>query len=240
MSPVRCGQNYSDWRPDTTGLRPTRRAVLYGISFQYDAHWKMDQRDRRRRAVAARRPGAAGPGACCRATRRWRPRSARASRRLPASACRSARRTGRCGRRPWWCSAISRPRRRARSPCAASSCGRSSAALWGRRIAVDIVEVEGAVLPRASVRAFRGRWKWGDADNGAGRRVEPGRDSARSPAPARRGVDRPPRHRAGLRRRPALRSAAGARARPRCRAAARRPPRACASSAKASRTAGAC
>lgn len=36
--------------------------------------------------------------------------------------------------------------------------------LWGRRIAVDIVEVEGAVLPRASVRAFRGRWKWGDAE----------------------------------------------------------------------------
>lgn len=37
------------------------------------------------------------------------------------------------------------------------------AALWGRRIAIDAVEVEGAVLPRASVRAFRGRWQWSDA-----------------------------------------------------------------------------
>ncbi|KWT96848.1 MULTISPECIES: AsmA family protein [unclassified Variovorax] len=32
-------------------------------------------------------------------------------------------------------------------------------ALWRRTIAIEAVEVEGAVLPRASVRAFRGRWK---------------------------------------------------------------------------------
>jgi len=32
------------------------------------------------------------------------------------------------------------------------------AALWGRRIAIESLEIEGAVLPRASVRAFRGRW----------------------------------------------------------------------------------
>lgn len=37
------------------------------------------------------------------------------------------------------------------------------AALWTRRIAIDAVEVEGAVLPRTSVRAFRGRWQWSDA-----------------------------------------------------------------------------
>jgi uncharacterized protein involved in outer membrane biogenesis len=37
------------------------------------------------------------------------------------------------------------------------------AALWERRIAIDAVEVEGAVLPRTSVRAFRGRWQWSDA-----------------------------------------------------------------------------
>jgi uncharacterized protein involved in outer membrane biogenesis len=33
------------------------------------------------------------------------------------------------------------------------------AALWQRRIAVDLVEVDGAVLPRSSVHAFRGRWQ---------------------------------------------------------------------------------
>jgi len=37
------------------------------------------------------------------------------------------------------------------------------AALWSRRIAIDAVEIEGAVLPRASVRAFRGRWQPEDA-----------------------------------------------------------------------------
>lgn len=31
-------------------------------------------------------------------------------------------------------------------------------ALWRRSIAVESLEIEGAVLPRASVRAFRGRW----------------------------------------------------------------------------------
>ncbi|VTU14918.1 putative protein involved in outer membrane biogenesis [Variovorax sp. PBL-H6] len=36
------------------------------------------------------------------------------------------------------------------------------AALLRRTIAIDAVEVEGAVLPRASVRAFRGRWKKGE------------------------------------------------------------------------------
>ena len=36
-------------------------------------------------------------------------------------------------------------------------------ALWTRRIAIDTVEIEGAVLPRASVRAFRGRWEADDA-----------------------------------------------------------------------------
>ncbi len=35
-------------------------------------------------------------------------------------------------------------------------------ALWRRTIAIEAVEVEGAVLPRASVRAFRGRWKKGE------------------------------------------------------------------------------
>jgi uncharacterized protein involved in outer membrane biogenesis len=40
------------------------------------------------------------------------------------------------------------------------------AALWQRRIAVDSVEVDGAVLPRSSVRAFRGRWH-ADAATGA-------------------------------------------------------------------------
>lgn len=33
------------------------------------------------------------------------------------------------------------------------------AALWQRRVAIEAVEIEGAVLPRASVRAFRGRWQ---------------------------------------------------------------------------------
>lgn len=33
------------------------------------------------------------------------------------------------------------------------------AALWRRTIAIEAAEVEGAVLPRASVRAFRGRWQ---------------------------------------------------------------------------------
>lgn len=33
------------------------------------------------------------------------------------------------------------------------------AALWRREIAIDTVEIEGAVLPRASVREFRGRWQ---------------------------------------------------------------------------------
>lgn len=33
------------------------------------------------------------------------------------------------------------------------------AALWKRTIAIDSVEIDGAVFPRASVRAFRGRWK---------------------------------------------------------------------------------
>ena len=33
------------------------------------------------------------------------------------------------------------------------------AALWRRSIAIESVEIEGAVLPRASVRAFRGRLK---------------------------------------------------------------------------------
>ena len=32
------------------------------------------------------------------------------------------------------------------------------AALWRRSIAIESLEIEGAVLPRASVRAFRGRW----------------------------------------------------------------------------------
>ncbi|MDM0107431.1 AsmA-like C-terminal region-containing protein [Variovorax sp. J22R24] len=36
-------------------------------------------------------------------------------------------------------------------------------ALWNRRIAIDSVEIEGAVLPRTSVRAFRGRWEVDDA-----------------------------------------------------------------------------
>ncbi|MDM0075367.1 AsmA-like C-terminal region-containing protein [Variovorax sp. J2P1-59] len=36
-------------------------------------------------------------------------------------------------------------------------------ALWTRRIAVDTVEIDGAVLPRTSVRAFRGRWQADDA-----------------------------------------------------------------------------
>ena len=36
------------------------------------------------------------------------------------------------------------------------------AALWRRELALDSVEVEGAVLPRASVRAFRGRMQWED------------------------------------------------------------------------------
>ncbi|RZL89720.1 MAG: hypothetical protein EOP82_18340 [Variovorax sp.] len=40
------------------------------------------------------------------------------------------------------------------------------AALWQRRIAIDTLEIEGAVLPRASVRAFRGRWR-GDEAGGA-------------------------------------------------------------------------
>lgn len=35
-------------------------------------------------------------------------------------------------------------------------------ALWRRTISIEAVEVEGAVLPRASVRAFRGRWKKGE------------------------------------------------------------------------------
>lgn len=38
--------------------------------------------------------------------------------------------------------------------------------LWSllrRTVAVDTVEIEGAVLPRASVRAFRGRWQFDDA-----------------------------------------------------------------------------
>jgi uncharacterized protein involved in outer membrane biogenesis len=37
------------------------------------------------------------------------------------------------------------------------------AALWNRKIAIDTVEIDGAVLPRASVRAFRGRGKADDA-----------------------------------------------------------------------------
>ncbi|WP_435517129.1 AsmA family protein [Variovorax sp. GT1P44] len=37
------------------------------------------------------------------------------------------------------------------------------AALWNRKIAIDTVEIDGAVLPRASVRAFRGRWQADDA-----------------------------------------------------------------------------
>ncbi|MBB3180341.1 AsmA family protein [Variovorax sp. Sphag1AA] len=36
------------------------------------------------------------------------------------------------------------------------------ASLWGRKVAIDEVEVSGAVLPRDSVRAFRGRWDGGD------------------------------------------------------------------------------
>lgn len=39
------------------------------------------------------------------------------------------------------------------------------AALWRRTISIEAVEIEGAVLPRASVRAFRGRWK-GDEVSG--------------------------------------------------------------------------
>lgn len=34
--------------------------------------------------------------------------------------------------------------------------------LWRRKVAIDEVEVSGAVLPSASVRAFRGRWDGGD------------------------------------------------------------------------------
>ncbi|MGO4393484.1 hypothetical protein AB4Z46_19195 [Variovorax sp. M-6] len=37
------------------------------------------------------------------------------------------------------------------------------APLWRRSIAIESVEVEDAVLPRASVRAFRGRWEGGAA-----------------------------------------------------------------------------
>lgn len=42
------------------------------------------------------------------------------------------------------------------------------AALWKRSIAIDSLSVEGALLPSASVRAFRGRLQAGDAA-GAGR-----------------------------------------------------------------------
>jgi hypothetical protein len=34
--------------------------------------------------------------------------------------------------------------------------------LWRRRLAIDLLEIEGAVLPRDSVRAFRGRWERAD------------------------------------------------------------------------------
>ncbi|SCK06501.1 AsmA-like C-terminal region [Variovorax sp. HW608] len=36
------------------------------------------------------------------------------------------------------------------------------ASLWRRKVAIDEVEVSAAVLPRASVRAFRGRWEGAD------------------------------------------------------------------------------
>ncbi|SEB24178.1 AsmA family protein [Variovorax sp. YR216] len=36
------------------------------------------------------------------------------------------------------------------------------ASLWGRKVAIGEVEASGAVLPSASVRAFRGRWDGGD------------------------------------------------------------------------------
>ncbi|MDL9999266.1 AsmA-like C-terminal region-containing protein [Variovorax sp. J22P240] len=36
-------------------------------------------------------------------------------------------------------------------------------ALWTRKIAIDAIEIDGAVLPRTSVRAFRGRWQADDA-----------------------------------------------------------------------------
>jgi len=36
------------------------------------------------------------------------------------------------------------------------------ASLWRRKVAIEDLEVTGAVLPRASVRAFRGRWEGGD------------------------------------------------------------------------------
>ncbi|GAA4343231.1 hypothetical protein GCM10023165_25500 [Variovorax defluvii] len=35
-------------------------------------------------------------------------------------------------------------------------------ALWRRTVAIEAIEVEGAVLPYASVRAFRGRWQGGE------------------------------------------------------------------------------
>lgn len=40
------------------------------------------------------------------------------------------------------------------------------ASLWRRKVAIEEVEVSGAVLPSASVRAFRGRWEGGDAPMG--------------------------------------------------------------------------
>ncbi|MDM0028107.1 AsmA-like C-terminal region-containing protein [Variovorax saccharolyticus] len=42
------------------------------------------------------------------------------------------------------------------------------AALWRRSIAIESLEIEGAVLPRASVRAFRGRWNAGAAGTAGG------------------------------------------------------------------------
>lgn len=40
--------------------------------------------------------------------------------------------------------------------------------LLSRKIAIDAIDIEGAVLPRASVRAFRGRWKLDDASAALG------------------------------------------------------------------------
>ncbi|MDM0014298.1 AsmA-like C-terminal region-containing protein [Variovorax sp. J22P168] len=42
------------------------------------------------------------------------------------------------------------------------------AALWKRSIAIESVEIEGAVLPRASVREFRGRWQPDDGSAALG------------------------------------------------------------------------
>jgi hypothetical protein len=91
------------------------------------------------------------------------------------------------------------------------------APLLQRVIALDEVELESLVLPRASVRAFRGKGpkpKEGANVGRAARALDAGAGSRGTGALARRGLDRPARHRAGLRRRSRLRPRNGARARP--------------------------